>query len=40
MNAALKNKFRCVQPMQMLKLIAEMQQRKFNTQKVQCTARF
>ena len=39
MNAALKNKIRRVEPMQMLKLIAETQQRKFNIQKVQCTAR-
>ena len=40
MNAALTNKIRRVEPMEMLKLIAETQQRKFKTQKVQCTARF
>ena len=40
MNAALTNKIRRVEPMEMLKVIAETQQRKFKTQKVQCTARF
>ena len=39
MNAALANKIRRVEPMALLKLIAENQQRKFNAQKVQCTAR-
>ena len=34
MNAALANKIRRVEPMAMLKLIAETQQRKFKTQKV------
>ena len=34
MDAALANKIRCVQPMEMLKLIGETQQRKFNAQKV------
>ncbi len=34
MNAALVNKIRCVEPMAMLKHVAESQCRKFNEQKV------